>query len=212
MAMLVIAILTAGPLALVVALALRGSGGLKLTPVESLLTSVVVLLGGTQVALLGSVTLDDRVFAPILLGLPIATAIHFGMRVAFASNLAGWLILIPISFASSLDGIGEDMLDGFTSVGGVFLAAGVACLAASYAGFLTRVHRLAAPLPMLLWLGPYLTHPARPLWDPLSWATLFYGVFWAFALTALMDKFDAKGIAERWSASYSVDAAEASRL
>lgn len=164
------------PVLLLVGLALRGSGGIQLTPIETILVAVAVTWTALVRVVFGAITLDHPFLAPILFALPIAAGMHFGPRTGSVTAVGTWMVVGVLA-------LGNGVLDEAGDVGGSFVAcAGAAVFAGFYAGFLGAWRRSMSLVACGFAFVPALAHPSGPIADPVVILGALATVPWALLL------------------------------
>lgn len=151
------------PAIVVMALVLRGTGGIMLTPLEGVVVAVAISLAAVARGLMGVFTLDDTLLGPLVWAVPIVIGIRFGARVAVASAAASWLLFGVLALGNrGLDGL-ESSTAGMAPLG---VASVAAVLAGLYAALGMRTARSLGILPVALFLAPALAHTSEAWADP----------------------------------------------
>ena len=166
------------PVLVVLALALRGTGGLHLTAHEGLVVAATLTLAGFARGVLGAFTLDDTLFAPLLMALPIAIGLRYGPRVALASTAASWWLLAVLAMANGGAASGSHP----EGIGALVVAAGASVLAGVYAAVGARASPLGASVPLVLVTAPAIASPSNVWGDPNVWLGWIATGAWVFLL------------------------------
>jgi hypothetical protein len=152
-------------------LALRGFDRLRVAPDDLAYAGLAVALAVAQKVFLHQVTLDDVLFAPWFVALPVIASRRRGARAGFTVALAQWLVLAAVAGALPVDGGGDLPQETFllaTLFGAV--SAGVAAHPDA---------RVGIPLGCLGWIA-FAAVRARPLaFEPGLVAVPLFAAAWA---------------------------------
>lgn len=161
-------------LLLVAGLAARGFDAIRLQPRDLSLLGVAAAVAIAQRICVDQVTLDEPVFAPILIALPIVAGLRGGARAGLATALGAWLTLTVIAGAVPVPVSGELPQEGF------LLAVVFAALTAGAAAALPPHRRLAGPWLALAWGGYFVIRDRALIASASVNAVLLLGVAWAY--------------------------------
>lgn len=170
----------AAPAFAVLALALRGTGGLLLHPVEGFTVAALVTVAGALRALTGAFTLDDPFLAPLLVAAPVAVGLRFGPRVAVASTASAWWLFAVLAFANETEAALDE--SGGPRVALLVIAATVAVLSGLYAPVAAAHRKALGYVPALLLVVPAFVGSAGVWADPTTWVGWVATAAWIVVL------------------------------
>ena len=166
-------------LLLLAALAARGVDRLRLLPTDLTTMGIAIVIAMLQRVFLDQVALDDPLFAPVLLALPIIAACRGDLRDGLAAAIGTWLALTLVAAAMPIGAANDLPHENYA------LAAVLAALTAGAAASLPPARRIFGPIFGLGWLGFFLVHDARLAASASVASVVFLTVAWSYLGTVV---------------------------
>lgn len=159
---------------LLAALGARGLDRVRLLEKDLAVIGLAAAVAIAQRICIDQVTVDDPLFAPVLLALPTAAALRGGARAGLAAAVGTWLALTVVAAAVPVPLQGDLPQEGFV------VALVFAALTAGAAAALPPHRRFAGPWLGLAWAGFFIVRDRTLILSASVNAVLLLTVAWTY--------------------------------